>query len=109
MSQVSETIPEKLTWVLVSSIHDNTSVDDFIKVTPQVIQLVDEWQLEGKFVWSGPLSDNKTGIAIFQGTREEAERFHEKYEKICSGILNSYMYQWDAIPLLSFFEDTVPT
>ncbi len=108
MSQVSETISEKLTWVLVSSVHDNTSVDDFAKITPQVVELVDEWQDKGKFVWSGPLSDNKTGIAIFQGTKEEADEFHSRYDKICSGVLNSYMYQWDAMPLLSFFEDMVP-
>lgn len=109
MSQVSEMIPEKFTWVLVSSIHDNTSVDDFVKITPQVIELVDEWQLEGRFVWSGPLSDNKTGIAIFQGTKDEADEFLVRYNKICSGILNSHMYQWDAMPLLSLFEDKVPT
>lgn len=108
MSQISETIPERPTWVLVSSIHDNTSATDFIKITPQVIELVDEWQLGGRFVWSGPLSDNKTGIAIFQGTREEADEFLARYNKICSGILNAYMYQWDAMPLLSLFEEKVP-
>ncbi|HEX5458078.1 MAG TPA: hypothetical protein VFX64_06805 [Candidatus Nitrosotalea sp.] len=107
MSQVSEIIPEKPTWVLVSSIHDNTNANDFVKITPQVVQLVDERQSEGRFVWSGPLSDNKTGIAIFQGTKDEANGFLTRYNKICSGILNAYMYQWDAMPLLSLFEDKV--
>jgi uncharacterized protein YciI len=108
MSQVTETIPQTM-WVLVSSIHDNTKEEDLVRIVPQVIQLVDEWQSEGRFIWSGPLSDNKTGIAIFEGTKEDADRFSEIYGSICSGILNFEMYKWDAIPFLSMFENKNPT
>ncbi len=72
MSQAIETITKTM-WVLVSSVQDNTRVEDLIRITPQVVQLVDEWQSEGKFVWSGPLNDNKTGIAIFEGTRRSRQ------------------------------------
>jgi uncharacterized protein YciI len=92
VSQVTETIPQAM-WVLVSSIHYNTKEEDLIKIAPQVIQLVDQWQSKGRFIWSGPLNDNKTGIAIFEGTKKDADRFYERYDSICSGILSFEMYK----------------
>lgn len=49
----------------------------------------------------GPLDDNKTGIAVFEATQEEARDFYDKYDKACSGILNYHLCQWSAIPFLS--------
>jgi hypothetical protein len=52
-------------------------------------------------MWSGALSDNKTGIAIFEATDEEANSIYDNYDKICSNVLDYYLYQWDAMPILS--------
>jgi uncharacterized protein YciI len=97
MSQATE---QGTTWVLMSQLRDDTKKEDFESITPEIIELVDQWQSRGKFIWSGPLSDNRTGMAIFEGTNEEAHQFYDKYDKICSGILEYHLYQWESMPLL---------
>lgn len=106
MSQITETISEKKLWVLVSTLKDDTKEIDLQMVAPSVIELIDEWQSTGKFIWSGPFNDNKTGMAIFEATEKDANRFYGKYNKICSGVLSYHLYQWDSFPLLSMLENT---
>jgi hypothetical protein len=101
MSQITETVSEKKLWVLVSSLKDDTKEIDLRMVAPSVIELIDEWQSAGKFIWSGPFNDNKTGMAIFDATEEESKRFYDKYDKICSGVLSYHLHQWDSLPFLS--------
>ena len=103
MSQTTKTDSEKKLWVLVSSLRQNTTEDDLKRLSPSVSELLDEWQSGGKFIWSGPLGDRKTGLAIFEGTRKEANHFYNQYEKICSGILDFHLSKWDALPLLTLF------
>ena len=103
MSQITKTDSEKKLWVLVSSLRQNTTEEDLKRLGPSVSELVDEWQSKGKFIWSGPLGDNKTGLAIFEGTRHEANRFYNQYEKICSEVLDFHLSKWDAFPLLALF------
>ncbi len=100
MSQTT-VIAEKQVWVLVSSLKDDTKDVDLQMITPSVIELINEWQSQGKFIWSGPFNDNKTGMAVFEATEEEARTMYGRYDKICSGILNYHLYQWSAIPFLS--------
>ena len=95
--QVQETRP----WVLISVYRDNINTNDLQRISPQIQNLIDEWQSAGKIMWSGAFSDNKTGMAVFEGTENEANEFYQKYDKICSGILEYSMYQWDAMPILS--------
>ena len=52
-------------------------------------------------MWSGAFNDNATGMAVFEATEREANEFYDKYDRICSGILEYSMYQWDAMPILS--------
>lgn len=52
-------------------------------------------------IWSGPFNDNKTGIAIFEATQEEANLLYDKYANACSGVLDYFLYQWEAMPILS--------
>ncbi|MGH9999053.1 MAG: hypothetical protein ACRD90_04240 [Nitrosopumilaceae archaeon] len=92
---------QKTLWVIVSSTQENTKEEALQKVAPLVINLIDEWQSAGKFIWSGPFNDNTTGMAIFEGTEEEANELYDKYDKICSGVLNYHLYKWDALPFLS--------
>ncbi|MGI0082875.1 MAG: hypothetical protein ACREAG_06225 [Nitrosopumilaceae archaeon] len=101
MSQTIQTPEQKSLWVLVSSLRDETKSTDLQSITSSVIELVNEWQSKGNFIWSGPFDDNRTGMAIFEATEKEARDFYAKYDKVCSGILNYHLYQWSAIPFLS--------
>jgi hypothetical protein len=98
---MSQTISQKQLWVLVSSLKEQTKQIDLEMITPSVIELVNEWQTKGNFIWTGPFDDSKTGMAIFEATQEQAREFYDKYDKVCSGILDYHMYQWSAIPFLS--------
>ena len=94
-------ITQKYLWVLISSAKENVNEEILQKVTPLVIDLIDERQSAGRFIWSGPFDDNETGMAVFEGTEEEANGLYAKYGKICNGLLNYHLYKWDAIPFLS--------
>ncbi len=97
MSQQDEIAP----WVLVSSIKEDTNPQDIESIAPQIASLVDEWQSMGRIMWSGSFDDDKTGMAVFEATKQEADMLFKKYGDICSGVLNYYLYKWDAMPILS--------
>ncbi len=95
--QETESVP----WVIITVFKYNVSADDLRRITPQIQSLVDEWQSQGKLMWSGAFNDNATSMAVFEGTKKEADEFYAKYDRICSGILQYSMYKWDAMPVLS--------
>lgn len=101
MSQTTQTASERKLWVLMSTVKGTTKEEDVERVTPSISELIGEWQSQGKFIWSGPLNDNQTGMAIFEASEEEANRFYEKYDKNCSGVLECHLHQWKALPFLS--------
>ena len=88
-------------WVLVSSMNKDTNPQDLQRIAPQVSILVDEWQSKGKIMWSGAFDNELSSMAIFEATEQEAKEFFKKYDDICSNVLSSHLYQWDAMPLLS--------
>ena len=88
-------------WVIISVFKDNTNPEDIERIGPQIQSIVDEWQSTGNIMWSGPFGDNLTGMAVFEATKSDANGFFKKYDKICSGILEYSMYEWDAMPILS--------
>jgi len=88
-------------WVLVTSIKEDASSKDLERITPQVTALVDEWQSKGRIMWSGAFDNEQSSMAVFETTEQEAQDFFKKYNSVCSGILNSYLYKWDAMPILS--------
>ncbi len=102
MSQQTE---QTKPWILVSSLKDDTNPQDIEKITPQISNMIDEWHAKGRIMLSGGLDDEKTGLAIFEATNQEAKEIFMKYDKICSGILNYHMYQWDAMPILSILQN----
>jgi len=101
MSQITKAHKQKSVWVLVSKLKADTTEFDLKMIVPSVIELVNDWQSRGNFIWSGPFNDNKTGMAIFEATEEDARIFYDKYDKICSGILDYHLDQWGALPFLS--------
>ena len=88
-------------WALVSNIKDDASTLDLEGIIPNVSKLVDEWQSQGKIMWSGAFDNEVSSMAVFEATEPEAREFFEKYEAICSDVLNYHLYQWDAMPILS--------
>ena len=92
---------QRNTWVLISVFRENTNPNDLSRITPQIQEIIDDWQSTGKIMWSGAYNDDATGMAVFDATEQEANEFYNKYDKICSGILEYTMYQWDAMPILS--------
>ena len=82
---------------------ENTTDYDLDRIAPSVGRLIDSWNGKGKFILSGPFNDNISGMAIFQHTEEEANNFFEENKKATSDVLESYMYQWEALPILSIF------
>lgn len=102
---MSQQLVQRKPWVLISVFKDNTNPDDLSRITPLIQELIDTWQSTGKIMWSGAFSDNTTGMAVFEGTEQEANEFYAKYDNVCSGILKYSMYQWDAMPILSILSD----
>ena len=95
--QLQETRP----WVIITVFKENTNPNDLQRISPEIQNLIDEWQSNGKIMWSGAFNDNATGMAVFEVTEQEANEFYNKYDRICSGILEYSMNQWDAMPILS--------
>ena len=100
MSEV-ETKP----WVIITVFKEGVNPSDIERISPQIQSLTDAWQSNGKIMWSGPFTDNVTGMAVFEATKKEADDFFKKYDKICSGILNYSIYEWDAMPILSVLSE----
>ena len=42
---------------------------------------------------------------VIEATKDEAEAFYAKYDNTTKPFLATYMYQWNAMPLLSLIGD----
>ena len=88
-------------YVLVSVFKDDAKPEEVSNAAPALSLLIDEWHNAGKMIWSGSFDDNKTAMSVIEATKNEAEVFYAKYDNITKPFLATYMYQWDAMPLLS--------
>ena len=88
-------------WVIVSSIGENTTEQDIERIGPKIQSLVDSWQSQGRIMWSGSFKDQPSGMAVFEATDAEAKSFYDQYSNASEGKLVHYLYQWDAMPILS--------
>ena len=86
---------------LVSVFKEDAKPEEIANATPALSLIIDEWLNSGKMIWSGSFDDNKTAMSIIEATKNEAEVFYAKYDNITKPFLATYMYQWDAMPLLS--------
>ncbi len=57
-------------WVIITVFKENVNPNDLQNIAPQIQSLVDEWQSHGKLMWSGAFSDNLTGMAVFEATKQ---------------------------------------
>ena len=88
-------------WAIISNVKEDILLQDLQRIAPQVTALVDEWQSKGRMMWSGAFDNQQSSMAVFEGTEQEAKEFFEKYDSMCSDVLDYSMYQWDAMPVLS--------
>lgn len=94
---MSQSIAQKNLWILVSSAGENTKDEDLARVAPQVLSMIDDWVSEGKFILSGPFGDESGGLAVFEGTEDEAKKFSERYGMVCGGLVTHQVYKWDVM------------
>ena len=92
-------------FVLVSVFKEDAKPEEIVNIKPALSLIIDEWHNSGKMIWSGSFDDNQTAMSIIEATKNEAEVFYTKYDSITKPILATYMYKWDAMPLLSLIGD----
>lgn len=97
MSKTIQEVAQKELWVLVSQLKENADNSELEKIAPQVLSLIDQWEHSGKFIWSGPFGDNAGGMAVFEATSDEANKFAQNYGALASDLLNYYVYKWDVM------------
>lgn len=97
MSQTIQEIAQKDLWVLVSQLKENANNSDLEKIAPQVISLIDKWVGSGKFIWSGPFGNDVGGMAVFEATSDEANKFAQNFDSIVSGVMTHHVYKWDVL------------
>jgi hypothetical protein len=94
-------VDEKSPYVLVSVFKEDAKEQDVIQAASKIATIIDEWNMQGNMIWSGSFDDDKTAMSVIEGTKPEIDAFFRKYDDVCKSFLSSYMYQWDAMPLLS--------
>ena len=92
---------DKSPYVLVSVFKEDASEQDVSQAAGKITAIIDDWNGQGNMIWSGSFDDNKTAMSVIEGDKAEAEKFFNGYHEACKSFLSSYLYQWDAMPLLS--------
>ena len=92
---------EKSPYVLVSVFKEDAKAQDVAAAAGTIATIIDDWNAKGNMIWSGSFDDNKTAMSVIEGDKDTAESFFNTYNDACKSFLSSYMYQWDAMPLLS--------
>ena len=92
---------DKSPYVLVSVFKEDANAQDVAQAADKIAAIIDDWNGQGNMIWSGSFDDNKTAMSVIEGDKAEAEKFFNGYNDACKSFLSSYMYEWDAMPLLS--------
>ncbi len=92
---------EKSPYVLVSVFKEDAKAQDVAAAAGTIATIIDDWNAKGNMIWSGSFDDNKTAMSVVEGDKATVEGFFNAYNNACKSFLSSYMYQWDAMPLLS--------
>ena len=102
---------DKSPYVLVSIFKEDANKQDVEQATSKITTIVDEWNGQGNMIWSGSFDDGKTAMSVIECSKTEAESFFGKYDDTCNSFLSTYMYKWDAMPILSLLghKDAVAT
>ena len=102
---------EKSPHVIVSTFKEGVNPQDVEQASGKITAMIDEWNVQGNMIWSGSFDDGKTAMSVIECSKTEAESFFGKYDGTCNSFLSTYMYKWDAMPILSLLghKDAVAT
>jgi len=97
MSNTIQEVAQKELWVLVSQLKENADNSELERIAPSVLSLIDQWVGTGKFIWSGPFGQDAGGMAVFEATKDESDKFVQEYARIASGVITYNVYKWDVL------------
>ena len=102
---------EKLPHVIVSAFKENANQQDVEQAAVKITAMIDEWNVQGNMIWTGSFNDGKSAMSVIEASETDASTFFRIYNDVCKSFLDAYMYQWDAMPILSLLgqKQTVPT
>ena len=102
---------DKSPYVLVSIFKEDANKQDVEQSTNKISTIIDEWNGQGNMIWSGSFDDGKPAMSVIECSKTAAESFFGKYDGTCNSFLSTYMYKWDAMPILSLLghKDAVAT
>lgn len=92
-----ETIP----WVMLGSAKEGADPANAAGIASAVRSIIDDWHSAGRIMWSGSLGNGRSGMAVFEATRGDAEALFQRYRGACGESLDCFLYEWDAMPILS--------
>ena len=92
---------DKTPYVLVSVFKEDAKEQDVACAAGKIATIIDDWNAKGNMIWSGAFDDDKTSMSVIEGDQKEVEGFFNTYNDASKSFLSSYMYQWDAMPILS--------
>ncbi len=92
---------DKTPYVLVSVFKEDANEQEVVGAAGRIATIIDDWNSKGNMIWSGAFDDNKTSMSVIEGDQKEVESFFKTYNDASKSFLSSYMYQWDAMPILS--------
>ena len=101
METQTQNAGETTPWVMLGSAKDGASPGNAAGIAAAVASIVDDWHSAGRIMWSGSLGNGRSGMAVFEATRGDAEAVFQKYRDACGESLDCFLYEWDAMPILS--------
>ena len=102
---------EKSPHVIVSTFKEGVNPQDVEQATGKITTIIDEWNVRGNMIWTGAFNDGKSAMSVIEASKIDAQSFFNNYNEVCKSFLDAYMYQWDAMPVLSLLgkKQIVPT
>ena len=102
---------EKSPHVIVSTFKEGANPQDVEQATGKITAMIDEWNVRGNIIWTGSFNDGKSAMSVIEASEADASTFFNSYNDVCKSFLDAYMYQWDAMPVLSLLgqKQTAPT
>ena len=102
---------EKSPHVIVSTFKEGVNPQDVEQAAGKITTMIDEWNVQGNMIWTGSFNDGKSAMSVIEANEADASTFFNSYNNVCKSFLDAYMYQWDAMPVLSLLgkKQIVPT
>ena len=102
---------EKSPHVIVSTFKEGVNPQDVEQATGKITAMIDEWNVRGNIIWTGSFDDGKSAMSVIEASEADASTFFNSYNDVCKSFLDAYMYQREAMQVLSLLgkKQIVPT